>query len=45
MTLEVYREGVHKTMSGCTLSVWLERADGWRFVAFQPTLIRSDQRI
>jgi ketosteroid isomerase-like protein len=39
MTIEVNREGAHKKMSGCTLSVWLEQADGWRFVAFQPTLI------
>jgi hypothetical protein len=29
----------HKKMSGCALSAWLEQADGWRFVAFQPTLI------
>jgi hypothetical protein len=40
MTVEVNREGERKTKSSCTLSVWLEQADGWRFVAFQPTLIR-----
>jgi hypothetical protein len=37
-TIEVYREGVRKELSGCTLSVWLEQAGGWRFAAFQPTL-------
>ena len=39
MTIEVNREGVRKKMSGCRLSVWLEQAGGWRFAAFQPTLI------
>ena len=39
MTIEVNREGVHKTMSGYTLSVWFEQAEGWRLVAFQPTLV------
>jgi hypothetical protein len=37
--IEVIRGGVLKKISGCALSVWLEQADGWRFVAFQPTLI------
>jgi len=32
-------EGVQKTLNNAILSVWTEEADGWKFVAYQPTPI------
>ena len=31
--------GIDKTIDNVTLSVWVRRPVGWRFVAYQPTLL------